>query len=137
MNGLHLTQKLRAVQLLRLTQTVKPVKYTCVTDVKFTRQWKSPFTHSPPCTPSTYFFLLLLVPLLETMTFSISAQPSRVEVRPLQRVTIEFTIKQTSNGPNSPKYTFASLKIPSESDLSVMHDDVRTWRGSNQKKKHL
>ena len=48
MNGLPLTEQLRAVQLLRLTQAVhtiscilltheQPVKYTCLTDVKFMR----------------------------------------------------------------------------------------------------
>ena len=51
---MDLTQKLKAVQLLRLTKAVhaiacilfthvKPVKYSCVTYVKFTRQRKSTF----------------------------------------------------------------------------------------------
>jgi len=48
MNGFRLPQKLKAVRLTQAVLTisciftpVKPVKYSCVTDVKFTRQWKS------------------------------------------------------------------------------------------------
>ena len=58
-----------------------------------------------------------------------SAQPNRLQVRPLLHVTVELTMKQTSNTRNSPKYTFAvALKFPTESDASVVLNDLRTWR---------
>ena len=59
-----------------------------------------------------------------------------------KETTVELTMKQTSNTRNSPKYTFArSLKIPTESDVSVVRNDLRTWREaflfvSNRKKAH-
>ena len=57
-----------------------------------------------------------------------SAQPNGIQVWPLLHVTVELTMEQTSNTQKSPKYIFAgSLKIPTESDVSVVRSDVRTW----------
>ena len=78
-----------------------------------------------------------LIPLVGTVSFPVSARPNRVQVRPLLHVTVELTMKQTSNTRNTPKYIFAgSLKIPTKSDVPVVHNDLRTWR-SNRKKKHI
>ena len=68
-----------------------------------------------------------VIPLLGNVSFPVSAQPNRAQVRPLLHVTVELTMKQTSSKRNSPKYTFAgSLEIPTEGDVSVVRNDVRT-----------
>ena len=83
-----------------------------------------------------------LIPLLRTVSFPASVQLNRVQVRPLLHVTVELTMKQTSNTRNSQKYTFArSVKIPTKSEYRFVRNDVRTWREAllfvgNRKKAH-
>ena len=86
--------------------------------------WLSRLTHSAPCTYTHFPSYFCLIPLLGTMSFPVSAQTNRVQVRPLLRITVELAMKQTSNTWNSPKYKSAGT----ESDISVARNDVRTWR---------
>ena len=88
------------------------------------------------------YFLLLLDSSSKNRELSSIDQLNRVKVWPLLHVTVELIMKQTSNTRNSPKYTFArSLIIPTESDVSVVRNDLRTWREaflfvSNRMKAH-